>query len=394
MKLAVFSPIALDPTLGASKHKMEQAKALEKLGWYTSLFDYRDLGLTEKCFGSMSYRELYSAALKEFLIENASQYDVVLYECDTLPYPRSLFPEKPLFIASPALLFYHFQTIKYPLNIKNRVRKFLYGLISNTQTKHHALTLYTLQQADVVQVQNICDKAVLEQHGFAAEKLITVPCGLTAERKALLNQVENYNEAAPCVAFIGTFDFRKGAVDFPKIVAKVIDQVPECTFRFLGTRGMLVNAQQVLDFFPKKLWASISVTPTFSPEELPYLLSNCQVGMFPSYIESFGIGVLEMMAAGIPVVCYSSPGPSDFVPDSLLIKPGDTNQFASRLIDLLRFPEERQKYSQVVLSIAEHYDWDRIGLGVARVYQELINRKKQVTETAVEKMPELLAGGR
>ncbi|SFH06437.1 glycosyltransferase family 4 protein [Pontibacter chinhatensis] len=378
MRLAIFSPIILEPTLGATKHRIEQAKAMENHGWRTSLFDYRELGLKESYLQSLHSKETYSNALKNYLIANAAKYDVVLYEGDSLPYPRDLFYQETLFVASPSLLFYHFQNIQFPLDLKGRLKRILYKYIDSSEAKHHKTTWLSLTQADIVQVQNNYDKAVLIKNGFPEDKVITIPCGLDSKQLTQLHSLNQETATKPCVAFIGTFDFRKGAVDFPHILSKVVENLPDCTFKLLGTKGMFVDSQQVLDFFPKRLQSSITVVPTFSPHELRTLLRGCQVGMFPSYIESFGIGVLEMMAAGIPVVCYKSPGPSDFVPEDLLVRTGDVESFASTVIELLSNKSILNKYSKQVSLLAEQYNWNKIGADVSKAYYSLVKRMRQI----------------
>lgn len=383
MRLAIFSPITLAPTLGAAKHRIEQAKAMETHGWRTSLFDYRELGLKENYLQCIHSKDAYNNALKDYLITNAAKYDVVLYEGDSLPYPRDLFYQDTLFVASPSLLFYHFQNIQFPLDLKGRLKRVLYKYIDSSEAKHHKTTWLSLMQADVIQVQNNYDKAVLISNGFPEDKVITIPCGLDSKQLAQLCSLNQETATKPCIAFIGTFDFRKGAVDFPHILSRVVEKIPDCTFNFLGTKGMFADAQQVLNFFPKRLQSSITIIPTFSPHELGALLKGCQVGMFPSYIESFGIGVLEMMAAGIPVVCYRSPGPSDFVPEDLLVGIGDLESFASTIIELLNNKVILKKYSKQVSLIAEQYNWNKIGAEVSKAYYSLVKRKRQLEAQAV-----------
>ena len=38
----------------------------------------------------------------------------------------------------------------------------------------------------------------------------------------------------------------------------------------------------------------------YQPDALPQLLSDCTVAAFPSYVEGFGLAVVEQLAAGIP----------------------------------------------------------------------------------------------
>src|SRR6185295_5332692 len=86
---------------------------------------------------------------------------------------------------------------------------------------------------------------------------------------------------APIIAFVGTFDERKGAADFPEIVEQVVAAVPAAKFKLLGTAGLTTSVDQVLRSFPRSMRAAIDVIPQFDPDDLPKLLSDCAVGMFP-----------------------------------------------------------------------------------------------------------------
>ena len=57
--------------------------------------------------------------------------------------------------------------------------------------------------------------------------------------------------------------------------------------------------------------------------------------MFPSYLEGFGFGVLEMLAASLPVIAYDVPGPPMMLSDTMLVPAGDTDLMTSKLVALL-----------------------------------------------------------
>ena len=54
---------------------------------------------------------------------------------------------------------------------------------------------------------------------------------------------------------------------------------------------------------------ALSCRPTFEEADLPSLLADCAVALFPSYVEGFGLAVLEQLAAGLPTIAYDVPGP-------------------------------------------------------------------------------------
>ena len=61
--------------------------------------------------------------------------------------------------------------------------------------------------------------------------------------------------------------------------------------------------------------------------------------MFPSRVESFGYGVLEMLAAAVPVIAYDAPGPHVMLPPEYRVPVGAAGDMADRVCDLLTDPD-------------------------------------------------------
>jgi glycosyltransferase involved in cell wall biosynthesis len=51
-------------------------------------------------------------------------------------------------------------------------------------------------------------------------------------------------------------------------------------------------------------------------DELAAHFANADVFVFPSLTDTFGLVILEAMAAGIPVAGFNVPGPKDLIPGS------------------------------------------------------------------------------
>lgn len=361
---------------GFTKNRIELAESLQKLGWETLLVDKKKLGLP---LDEKYNAEKYGLALKNFLIKNNDAFDVVLYEYDTLPFDRNLFNKKTLFVARPAILAFHFPLIKFKYNLKTKLSNLYQKLKSFLKQKHegspeyYGQLEYGLSQADLIQVQNKKDKDLLIERGFSSQHIIIVPNGITPERIEKFASISRSYEEPFTVAFVGTFDFRKGAMDFPVFFKKLKEKFPTIRLKLLGTRGMFYSEDQVLEFFPKKYRRYIEVVPMFKADDLPQLLSDCHIGVFPSYLESFGFGALEMMCAGLPVVAYDAPGPCDFILSDLLTPIGDPVALGEKVISLLenkQLLEQKGRLSREV--VLKNYCWDDIAKNVDRHYKQFL----------------------
>lgn len=275
-------------------------------------------------------------------------------------------------VARSALLMHHFEKISIPVAGFRAIASQVIKAIPNKVDFRHRLRLaqYTLEQADLVNVSNHADKQELMSRGINAEKIVVLPYGMGMIQRQLFERVSSDIPLEPLVAFVGTFDWRKGAADFPKIVRRVVNHIPSVRFRILGTTYK--NAEQVLAAFPAILRQSIEVIPTFSPEELPKLLAPCSVGIFPSYIEGFGFGVLEMLAAAIPVIAYDAPGPPMMLPEAYLVGRGDVQAMSSKVIALLQHPEQLTLARRWAQERAKEFCWKTIAQETAQIYEQRV----------------------
>lgn len=371
MKIALFSKGKPSFELGATKNRLELAKILSEMGWEVSIFGSEELGLDKYEINI----EIYSPALKNFLLKNAINYDVVLYDHDALPYNRNLFSSKTLFVARPALLEDHLLDIKLPIPVKDKVKLFIKDFFN--PKKNINLDYTTLKNADLIQVQNSKDKKLLISNNIDENKICIIPNGISESRlKTFKDNKSIKNLEKIKIVFVGTFDYRKGMCDIIWIFKKIKKKYPEIEFKLLGTKGMFQTSDKVYSYFPHYVRSSLEVVPIFDSDSLPLLLSDCNLSIFTSYLESFGYAPLEIMAAGIPVVSYSCPGPCDFIPSDLLINVGDKSAMLNKLLYLIENRKKIEELSDKVADIASAYNMNHIGKISISAYLDKIGELK------------------
>ncbi len=372
MKILFCSQTYLSKELGASKVLLELAEEMEQLGWECKLISPYDLVPAK----TPNVHDKYHIYLRQYLREHATEYDVIEYDYHHLPYPRSNFHQQTLFVAKTALLAHHFSDIQIPedKSLRSLVRSLIFER-NRTARRQQGLrnAQKTLSEADLISVGNYDDRTAIVKHGISEEKILVMPHGISRSRRVLFDAISSAPPLKPKVAFIGTFDNRKGATDFPEIVERVCAAIPKVEFRLLGTyRG----EREVLAGFPKKLRSKIEVVPHYPAEELPDLLAPCSVGVFPSYIEGFGLGVLEMLAASIPVIAYNSPGPPMMLPTEYLVPRGDVGTLSEKIISLLKDKERLAEARLWAKQQSQQFCWRAIARQTSKVYKAQWERKQ------------------
>lgn len=109
------------------------------------------------------------------------------------------------------------------------------------------------------------------------------------------------------------------------------------------------------------------------------LLSQAKIACFPSlYGESFGLVILEALAAGADaVVAGSNPGYRELLGDAGgLVDPGETRAFAARLQQLLDDADARRRLGTRQRRLLDDYDSDSIVESVLDVYHEALRRRR------------------
>jgi glycosyltransferase involved in cell wall biosynthesis len=204
-----------------------------------------------------------------------------------------------------------------------------------------------------------------------SSRWVALPNGLTDAHATRLAELirpaaERLREAE--VSFIGTWDLRKGAADWPAIVERIRTRVPRARFLLLGTGCTPPELDE----------PGIRFVPRFSPAELPELLATPAVGLMPSYTEGWGLGLLEQLAAGIPTVAYDVSGPRTILSpiDARLLAPrGDVSTIADSVADVLELPHDRyDALAQRCVAVADRFRWSDIAHRTSELYRERLDR--------------------
>lgn len=144
----------------------------------------------------------------------------------------------------------------------------------------------------------------------------------------------------PRIVFVGALAQRKGVdvllralgailADYPKLQLDLWGQGKEDYIRYLRRLCSELGISEKVNF------------KGFS-DQIPAVLSNYSIAVMPSRAESFGLGVLEAMAAGVPVVTTRCGGPEEFIQDGMtgyVVNPEDVAELSEAMRKVLADPE-------------------------------------------------------
>jgi phosphatidylinositol alpha-mannosyltransferase len=189
--------------------------------------------------------------------------------------------------------------------------------------------------------------------------------------------LEQLSDGRPTVLFVGRLEKRKGLRFLLRAWPNVLERVPNARLVVVGRGRPLEGYRR---FALGQGWSPEDVVFAgyVASEDLPRYYQAADVFCAPNTgQESFGIVLLEAMAAGAPIVASDIPGYRDVVSHGLqgfLVQPQEPSAIADSLIRLLGDAELRCEMAQRGQETARRYDWPHIAAQVLSYYADVLER--------------------
>ena len=212
---------------------------------------------------------------------------------------------------------------------------------------------------------------MLEDEGVPAAKIMVISNGIDLDR---------FTRAAPApptgrtiIATVANLRPGKGHDVLLRAFAAVVSQVPDARLRLVGS-GVL---RAPLERLAADLGVARSIEFLGHCENVQDVLSASHLYAFPSWTEAFPNGLIEGMAAGLPVVASGTGGMVELVEhgvNGLLVPPGDADALATALLALMRTPDLADRLGSAARSTIEtRYSFDRMIREFDRLYGSASN---------------------
>ena len=177
----------------------------------------------------------------------------------------------------------------------------------------------------------------------------------------------------PTVGFLGRYDEpRKGLPVLLDAMRTVVREHPGAQLLIAG-RG---DPDALRDLVGEDLAPHVSLLGELTEAEKAAFLRSVDVYCAPNLLgESFGIVLIEALAAGAPVVASDLDAFATVLEDGeagVLVRRGDARALARALSDLLADRERRARLSDTGRRVAAGYDWSVVARRVLAVYETVV----------------------
>lgn len=215
------------------------------------------------------------------------------------------------------------------------------------------------------------------------ERIVVVPNGIdvahfsTYQGREAARELLGIDAKACVIGFVGRLQYVKGADLFLQVAAAVRPMHGHVIFVIVGDgpeRRALQEQARSLD-----IWQYVHFLG--ERKDVAELLPAFDVFLSTSRVETFGIAILEAMAARVPVVAFATDAVPELVADcGVLVSTGDVHAAAKGVVELLKDPERRKQYADAAYERAKtHYSIQKISSQLDEIYTRTLNLRQQAT---------------
>ncbi len=202
-----------------------------------------------------------------------------------------------------------------------------------------------------------------------------IPNGVEVERFATARPIERWRDGTPNLLFVGRFEERKGLLHLLKAYRLLRREGRDCRLLVVGHGPQEREARRYV--LTRRL-GGVELLGRVGDDEKARWFATSDIYVSPATgRESFGIVLLEAMAAGKPIVCSDIHGYKGVVrrgEQALLVPPRDARALEDAIGHLLDDPAERARMGESGRQRSHEFGWDRVAARVDDYYGFVIRR--------------------
>ena len=236
----------------------------------------------------------------------------------------------------------------------------------------------------VITVSNFEKERINKHFGFTDNRLTAIYNGVGSHFKKVTDAgqlktiKEQYNLPDNFFFFLGNTDPKKNTkgvlkafTDFNKIYPKkyklvMLDYDEGELLKLLDTTG------------GREIRELIHLTGYVPNTDLPAIISQCTIFLYPSLRESFGIPILEGMACGVPVITSNTSSMPEVAGEgtALMVDPSKPIQITEAMRNLIEDKMLAKVLSEKGIQRAKDFSWEAMAKNVLELYEDVHSELK------------------
>ncbi len=215
------------------------------------------------------------------------------------------------------------------------------------------LELEEMAMAHKIVVASTFSKNSLIKHGIDARKIYVNPYGTNPE---LFKPTEKTDSSIVKFVYVGLVHVRKGVPVLLEAWKKI--NSTNATLTLIGPIDKETEA------LIKSTAHDVTITGRVPYDNLPALLSQHDVLVFPSFFEGFALVIAEAMASGLTIISTPATCAPDIINEGVngyIVPCGDAEKLAQRMSALINDREKLKIMQAEALKHIQSFTWDAYG---------------------------------
>ncbi len=271
---------------------------------------------------------------------------------------------------------------------------------SGFRQKQLALTVKRtiLQAARVLTCSEFSRKAIARAYSMDPARIVVAPNAAApafqpldrGQASDLVRRV--FGLDAPYLLCVGNLQRRKNQIGLIQAFEQLMQDQPDLPQHLVLVGKETSQAAEIRAAARRSpLRHRIHFTGFVDDDLLPALYNGCDLFVFPSFYEGFGIPLLEAMACGCPVACSNRTAlPEVGGNAAMYFDPGSTAEMVRAISNMLRNLDFAEKLGRAAIDRAREFSWRRSAEIVLNTYREAAGIPAPV---AVPAVPRAVASG-
>lgn len=246
--------------------------------------------------------------------------------------------------------------------------------------KFYGLEVKSLLQksAGIITISKFSAKQIAHIFRYPEDKTFVIYVGINTKKYAPMEifdeEIRRLKDQKYLLFYVGGLLPRKNLLFLCNVVKLLRQHGNDVLLAIAGTGPM----EKILRCYIREneLENNIYILGKVNERKKIALYNLCDIFVFPSLLEGFGMAPAEAMACGKAVVVSNGSSLTEIVEherSGLVADPEDVNDFVEKIEYLLRHNRYRERIGkQARKSIVECFDWERTAEEVANVYHNRV----------------------
>ncbi len=221
--------------------------------------------------------------------------------------------------------------------------------------------------------------AILRHYDLDERKVVVVPNAVSSAFRPVEREVaaaalqRKFQISGPFVLTVGDLQPRKNHLGLLRAFEEMLRAHPHLPHRLVFVGKETWYSKELHRAVTRSAIADrVHFTGFVEDEDLLHFYGACDLFVFPSFYEGFGLPILEAMACGRAVACSSSTAmPEVANAAGILFDPTSDAEMARAMADVLLDAELRARLERLGMHRAAQFTWERAAQRTLDVYYDV-----------------------